>query len=117
MFSFEKVSEQPLLLFLMEPAGDLLGDQGSIAAGAVVDDEVDLDLVLYGLIHDFGRVLDPLQIQHAGDHLSNAIAAWVKSRLDPFTKNINAHGEANCRGYVQGNDGISRPMNLPDQHG
>jgi hypothetical protein len=35
----------------MEPIGDLLGDQGGVAAGAVVDDEVDLDLVLYGLVY------------------------------------------------------------------
>ena len=26
------------------------GDQGGVAAGAVVDDEVDLDLVLYGFV-------------------------------------------------------------------
>ena len=52
----------------MEPVGDLFGDQGGVAAGAVVDDEIDLDLVLYGLVHDFGRVLDHLRIQHAGDH-------------------------------------------------
>jgi len=34
----------------MEPICDLLGDQGGVAAGAVVDDEVDLDLVLYGFV-------------------------------------------------------------------
>ena len=53
----------------MEPIGDLLGDQGGVAAGAVVDDEIDLDLVLYGLVYDLCRVLDHLRIQHAGDHL------------------------------------------------
>jgi len=68
MFSFEKASEQPLLLFLMEPAGDLLGNQGGVAAGAVVDDEIDLDLVLLGLVHDICRVLDHLRIQHSGNH-------------------------------------------------
>ena len=29
----------------MQPVGDLLGDQGGVAAGSVVDDEIDLDLV------------------------------------------------------------------------
>jgi hypothetical protein len=41
-------SKQALLLLLMETVGDLLGDQGSVAAGAVVDNWVDLDLVFYG---------------------------------------------------------------------
>jgi hypothetical protein len=41
-------SKQPLLLLLMETVGDLLGDQGSVAAGAVVDNWVDLDLAFYG---------------------------------------------------------------------
>jgi hypothetical protein len=30
----------------MEPVYNLLGNQGGVAAGAVVDEEVDLDLVL-----------------------------------------------------------------------
>ena len=30
----------------MEPFRNLLGDQGGVAAGAVVDDEIDLDFVL-----------------------------------------------------------------------
>ena len=34
----------------MKPVDDLLGDQGSVAAGAVVDDEIHLDVVLYGLV-------------------------------------------------------------------
>ena len=55
----------------MEPFGDLLSDQGGVAAGAVVDEEIDLDLVLDSLVHDFGRVLDHLRIQHAGDHSVN----------------------------------------------
>jgi hypothetical protein len=38
--------EQPLLLRRIEPIGNLLGDQAGIAAGAVFDDEIDLDLVL-----------------------------------------------------------------------
>ena len=54
----------------MEPIGDLLGDQGGVAAGAVVDDEIDLDLVLNGLVYNFSRVLDHLRIQHARDHFS-----------------------------------------------
>lgn len=37
-------SEQLLLLLRMEPVGDLLGDQGGVAAGAVVDDEIDSDI-------------------------------------------------------------------------
>jgi hypothetical protein len=37
----------------MEPVGDLLGDQGGVAAGAVADDEIHLNLVLCGLLHDF----------------------------------------------------------------
>ena len=30
----------------MEPVCDLLGDQGSVAAGAIVDNQADLDVVL-----------------------------------------------------------------------
>ncbi len=37
-------SEQPLLLLRMEPVCDLPGDQGGVAAGAIVDNEVHLDL-------------------------------------------------------------------------
>ena len=54
-------SEQPMLLLRMEPVGDLLGDQGGVAAGAVVDDEIYLDLVLYGLVHDLNGILDHLR--------------------------------------------------------
>jgi len=52
----------------MQAISDALSDQGGVAAGAVVDDEIDLDLVLLGLVYDLGRVLDHLRIQHAGDH-------------------------------------------------
>jgi hypothetical protein len=52
----------------MEPVSDLLGDQGGVAAIAVVDDEVDPDLVFYGLVYEFSRVLDHLRIQHVADH-------------------------------------------------
>ena len=41
---------------------------GGVAADAVDHDEIDLDLVFYGLVHDFGRVLDHLRIQHVWDH-------------------------------------------------
>jgi len=36
----------------MHPFGNFLGDQGGVAAGAVVDDEVNLYLVLYGFVYD-----------------------------------------------------------------
>jgi len=45
-----------------------LGDQGGVAAGAVIDDEVNLEPVLYGLVDDFCRVFDHLRIQHAAAH-------------------------------------------------
>jgi len=61
-------SKQSLLLFFIKSFSNLLGDQGGVAAGSVVDDEIDLDLILLGLVHDFGRVLDHLRIQHAQDH-------------------------------------------------
>ncbi len=37
--------EQPLLLLPMESIGDLPGDQGGVAAGATVDNEVQRPLV------------------------------------------------------------------------
>jgi hypothetical protein len=52
----------------MEPFANFLGNQGGVAAGAVVDDEVDLYLVLLGLVYYFRRVLDHLRIQHARNH-------------------------------------------------
>lgn len=52
----------------MEPIGDLLGDQGGVAAGAIVNDEIDLDLAPYSLFYDFSRVLDHFRIQHSWDH-------------------------------------------------
>jgi hypothetical protein len=61
-------SKQPLLFFRKEPFGNLLYDQGGVAADSVVDDEIDLEFVLLGLVHDFGRVLDHLRIQHARGH-------------------------------------------------
>ena len=50
----------------MEVTRDLFGNQGRHAAGAVVDGEAALDLVLYGLFFDLGYVLDHLHVQHAG---------------------------------------------------
>jgi hypothetical protein len=40
----------------MREIGVHLGDQLGVAAGTVVDDEIDLDFVLYGFIYDFCRV-------------------------------------------------------------
>ena len=51
----------------MKSVGDRLGDYRGIAAGAFIDDEIYLDLVLHGFIHDFGRILNHLRIHHAGD--------------------------------------------------
>lgn len=57
-------SEKPLLRLRMEPFGDLPGDQGGVAAGSVVDDSVETDIVFHDLVYDFCRVLDHLQVQH-----------------------------------------------------
>jgi hypothetical protein len=57
-----------LLLLPMGAIGDLLGDQGGVAVGAVIDDEVNLDLVLCALVYDCCRVLDHLRIRHPTDH-------------------------------------------------
>ncbi len=45
----------------MQPVGDLLGDQGGVATGAVVDDEIHLYLVFYSLVHDLNGILDHLR--------------------------------------------------------
>ena len=52
----------------MKMVGDLLDDQGSVAAGAVVDDEIHLDLAFYSLVHDLNSILNHLRIQHARGH-------------------------------------------------
>ena len=44
------------------------GRSGGVAAGAVVDDEIDMDLVLSGPHLGFCRILEHLRIQHAADH-------------------------------------------------
>jgi hypothetical protein len=43
-------------------------EEGSVATGAVVDAQVDPDLVRHSLGYDFCRILDHLQIRHARDH-------------------------------------------------
>ncbi len=58
------ISDQPLLFFRMEPVTDLLGNQGGVAPGSVVDNEVHLDLVVYGLVHDLNSILDHLPGQN-----------------------------------------------------
>jgi hypothetical protein len=40
----------------------------AIAARAVVDDEVDLDFVFYGLVYDSCSVFVHFRIRYAGDH-------------------------------------------------
>ena len=52
----------------MEPFCNLLSDQRGVAASAVVDNEVQLDLFFYGLIHNPSSVFDHLRIQHAAHH-------------------------------------------------
>ena len=45
--------KEPILLLGIDHLGDLFGDQGSVAAGAVVHDAVDLEFVLHGSVYDF----------------------------------------------------------------
>jgi len=52
--------DQPLLFLRFQLVGHLLGDQGGVAPGAVVDNEVHLDLVFYSLVHDLNGFLDHL---------------------------------------------------------
>ena len=72
-------------VFCIEPVGDLLGDQGGVAAGAVVDNEVHLDLLFYSLVHDFNGILDHFRTkclaseeaikpgqQHPGSHTEDS---------------------------------------------
>jgi hypothetical protein len=47
-------SKQPLLLLRMEPVGDLLGDQGGVALGTVVDNEGATELAFQALLHALG---------------------------------------------------------------
>jgi hypothetical protein len=59
---------RPCCFSLWRRSAILWAIRGSVAAGAVVDDQIDLDLVFLGFVYDLGRVLDHLRIQHAGDH-------------------------------------------------
>ena len=52
------ILETPSPPLRMESTGDLPGDPGGAAAGAVDDDESDRDLDVCGLVSDFGRGLD-----------------------------------------------------------
>ena len=52
----------------MKPISDLLSDQGRVAAGTVVDNEVHSARIFCRLVHDPCGVLDHLRVQHAGDH-------------------------------------------------
>ena len=52
----------------MEPVSDHLSDQGGVAAGAIVDNKVHLDLVFYSLVHDLNGIHDHLRVKHAADH-------------------------------------------------
>ncbi len=38
----------------MHPVDDLLSDEGSVPSSAIVDDEIDLSLVFYGFVLEFG---------------------------------------------------------------
>jgi hypothetical protein len=57
------------LLFRPQPIGDLLGDEGGVVAGAVVDNEVPLSFVFYSLVHDLNSMLDYFGTLHARDHI------------------------------------------------
>ncbi len=50
----------------METGSDLLCDQGGVAAGLIVDDQVHPEAFIQGRVYDLGRVLDHLRIQHIG---------------------------------------------------
>ena len=63
----------------MELVGDLLADQGGVTADAVVDDQLDLDHILYGFVYDLERILDYLRIHHAGDHSDKREGPYVIS--------------------------------------
>jgi hypothetical protein len=73
----------------METVSDLLGDQGGVASGAVVDNEVHLDLVVYSLVHDLNGILD---------HLTGQDTVLVKEQFNPVNN-------------------VSGPPSLPDFRG
>jgi hypothetical protein len=47
-------SEQPLLVLFMGPVCHCLGYDRRVATSTVVDNQIDLDLVFYGLTYNFG---------------------------------------------------------------
>ena len=80
----------------MEPVSDLLGDQGGVAASAVVDNQVHLDLVFYSLVHDLNGILDHLRIQHAGNHfvvVENGGRLYICSLLKKTFVIFDLHAE------------------------
>ena len=51
-------------------SGDSGEFQGRGGEGAVIDDEIDLTLVFYGLDYDFGFIFDYLRNKDSGNHFS-----------------------------------------------
>ncbi len=66
LFRMRKKLEKPLLFLGMETIGDLLGDQGAVTAGAVIDYQIHLIFSLYRLVHDFCGVFNHLQSSMRG---------------------------------------------------
>ena len=56
---------------------DLLGNERGIAAGAVVDDDVDPGVVLDGSLHEIGRFIHHLGIHHAVFHLAERVGQGI----------------------------------------
>ncbi len=75
-----------------ESLGDLLGDQGTIGTGAVVDDDRDLLFPFDRLTNLMGRILNHLRVQHPFHH-------YVKGK-GLFIRILIAHPE---RGYQPDN--------------
>ena len=53
----------------MELLRDLLDNQGGVAAGAVIDDEIHLEPIIKGRVYDLGSILNHLRVQHSWDQL------------------------------------------------
>ena len=73
-----------MLFFLVQPISNLLGDQRGVAVGAVVDDQVDMELVLLGLVYNLDRVLDHLRSSRAGTFFSKGNSPLAKRILTPY---------------------------------